>query len=345
MQNQVCKTSNLLLKFYNVCFAERENITVLVGDCGTEIYVFKKEVRVDSLFIESDNKNNLQIFKKFISSYKGLSIYFLVHNIDAEIYHESLTTRQNPIIASPIKRFIDHTISNNHLVSYNILGVDKKNIETWFVVFSSLPFAETYRNYIAIARDLGIKMGGIYNLPLECSNIVENLLRYTDNTIPQKHLQVFITYSKAFGVIILAKNYHHLIDCKTIEILSEHYVQDIIQKEIKDYIVSLQDYIKQNSLKVTSIMLIPDNMAMDLKLDVIDRVIIINHSKIKFSEASYKSQEQASLGSIIALLFSMNRAYPAHNKQIATIIHSTFVQLSTIFILKACFCALLLIII
>jgi hypothetical protein len=332
MKNCSVKTFNLFSNFYDFFFIYKKEIIVTIGKFGTSICIFRNRKLIDySFHKKEDDLLNAKIFQDFLRKYIEYKIYFLVDHEDSIIYHEILPVIQNLIKSSPVKSFIKSNISDNYIVAYDIIAIEKRKLETWLTIFSLLPFSNDLKKWISYCVDHGISFGGVHNLQLEGLKIFTS---FFDESCKNKEnsFQIFITITKAFGIFILVKNNKHIIHTKSLEYsetISQEYLQGVIENEINDCLINFKSYIADNHMEAECIFILPTELEgcfTNLKLEI-SRTFFIPISKL-FSDFYNAKIEQGNKFSdiLISKSFYLKKYYPANNNEISAIKKLTFLN-------------------
>jgi len=316
--------SNIFSKIPRLFFKSNKTIVVLLGTFGVTISVFNNKKLIDYIFVDKKGSGEFKNFHNILSRYKGYKILFLLDGLDTKIYHEALPVVQNIIRSSPVNDFLNDEISNKYTVAYNVLEKSKKDIETWFTIFSLIPLDQSLENWICHSMDYGIHFGGVYHLQLEIFDIINSILVKTNNKPSQNLLQICFVVTQAFGIFLFIKNDNHIIYTKRVEYLegySNEYLEGLIENEASNILIDFKSYIKNNNMNIGLVLIAPDSFLNNLqKIEIpLDSLINLPFSRL-YSEFSQCAGYQFNFAdNLISSLFASKQNYPAVNKEISSI--------------------------
>lgn len=300
----------------------RRSIIVLIGDSGAYLAAFNRRKVVDTLFISSENKENLHLYEQFFDKFRKFRIFFLLDSAECKLRHDIVPVLQSIVKANPIEKFIEEYFPGDEIVGYNVYNVNTKAGESWNTMIVSTP----YKPPLSILLDRVLskgspKFGGIHFLSLEFGAIIDRILAQINCEQYSEYLQIFICVLETNGIKIVVKHYHNIISIKNIAYpndKSQLYLQGILEQEIADCLISLKNYIANHKAKVCIIFIVEQNLAELLGQSQFGEHQVIRETVSKIFDKT-DSEGEKFLDYALTSLFNDNKLFPASNQNLVSI--------------------------
>jgi hypothetical protein len=307
-------------KYFNLLYFYNKTIIVQIGNFGTSIVVIRKNKIIDYLFQDKKTCDDLKNFDRIFQHYKNYNISFLLDSKEAKIYHEILPVVQNIIKSSPVEKFISQNISDKFTVAFNVLEISKSEIETWLTIISLVPFDNRLRDWVNYIINYDIKFFNIYHLQLESFHIFDRISSHISIENRGNYLQIFVIPTKTFGIFIFVRNKHHVVYTKSVEYLESRvndYLEGVIENEIQECLNNLKSYIVTNNMKTHCVVIIKDALENSFKNHNLNlnQLTLIPISKLNSTFFPFSDLQNSFCDSLIAEIFSLEKNYPAINKE------------------------------
>lgn len=298
----------------------RKHIIVFIGNEGVVLNALLNDKIIDSLFIPSADKENLQTYKDFFDKFKKLYVFFLLDNADCKLRHDILPVLQSIVKTNPVEKFIQEYFDKDDIVAYYIYNILTKPSEVWHALIVSTPYKPPLSKLIEYTLTSKLlKFGGVYFLALEFKVIIDRIIKNIENNKYTNHLQILVLSLKESGVKLVVKHQGNIVSMQTIEYpldKSEEYIQGVIEQAVTDCLIDFKSYINNFSLEICIIFAVENSLAKLLEQSHFDNHQVIYSSTNKalavFAQTSFSDE-------IILKLFTKSKNFLATNNYLKNI--------------------------
>lgn len=262
MQNKNISKLNFIIRIFKSMLSKK-NLIVFIGTKGVLLSAFNNNKLQNSIFIEAENQNNLDKYKKFFKLYKKYQIIFLLDTHNSELKHEIIPAFKSILKTNPIDKCINEHYSKEDIITYNIYNINTINDETIETTIALSPYEAPLNKLLDYVIINSFNFKGIYFLSLEFETLINLLIDKSNNHEDQESLQIFVTITKTSQIKIVVKHDKNIIDIITVEYpegKSDLYLQGAIEQSINDKLIEFKDYIRSLELKVCIIILCNENL-------------------------------------------------------------------------------------
>lgn len=257
MNQQYTYRLQFFVNLFNNLF-HKKNVIILIGKNGITFSALKKGQVVNSIFVNSNDKDFQKSYQDFFKKHKNYHIIFLLDDKNCVLKHEIMPIFSSIIKSNPVENFIQKNYHPEDIVAYNVYEITTQNGEVWNTCIASTPFIFPISELLGYVINNSFKYSGIYFLSLEFETIIERILQKTQNTEYANHLQIFVTITKTSGIRVVVKYKKNIMDEQIVEYpedKSDMYVQGTIEQTISDKLIFYKPFIEKLNLKICIITL------------------------------------------------------------------------------------------
>lgn len=241
----------------------RKNLLVFLGKNGATIGAFKRDVLQDSIYANYNSDRYNGDCRNFIQRYKNYSVTFLLDNKEAELHHEMLPILSSLIKSNPVEKFISEKYKPDDIVAYNVYEITNSGGEVWNTTIALSPFCPPLSDILEYAIKKSYKYDGVYFLSLEIRQIINRILKISDNSEHLDKLIFFTVITKNSQIRIFVKYKDNVMSEQTFELpldKSDMYVIGVIEQALSDKLLYYKEYITTLKTPPCMVFLIDDTL-------------------------------------------------------------------------------------
>ena len=299
------------------------NIIILLGRQGIKLVALTRSAPPDIEFIDYATNNYLQGCFKFIAKHPYYQITLLLDHNECYLKHETFPILNSIVSHDLINRFIAENYKLEDIVGYNIHEINNQTREELNVCLAASPMTNVINELVKYVINNSLIYGGVYFLSLEFVPIIDHLLKITNNTHYQKHLQILTTITESSGIKCIVKYKKNIINEETVNYppnKSDLYIQGCIEQTVRDQLLFCKQFIKTSNVKVCIIFLLDTSI-----LHLVSKLDFDSH-KIIAIPPQYPEIENRFFDTNFIALFDQYRTYLASNKALRVIRLLSFIN-------------------
>lgn len=244
-------TLSNLVNVINNLFGQKK-LLILIGTYHLIITATKNSQIIDSITIKNEAKDFVTLYQKFLHLYKKHSVTILFSDRDCKLQHEIMPVVGPAWKHNPVNNFVEKHFPAKTLTAHHIYEINEYD-EIWYSSIASRHCSIAIEHLLEYIFHNSFHYNGSYFLSLELGNIIEMMVTRPKNKQKSADLEIFVTITKASGIILAAKYEKQILELKLTEYpenKSAMYVQGTIEQIVSDLLIKYKNFIKENHLDI-----------------------------------------------------------------------------------------------